>query len=117
MRTPLAHAQHPDTDIMGKNSAIKLAIIIVVLLFFVYGIIGIPKPTGKGVGDTFKQALARNIHLGLDLKGGIHLVLGVQVQEALNSETDRKRRLPVLVSTVPWVNRMQRILKRLPLPA
>jgi preprotein translocase subunit SecD len=89
MRTPLAHAQHPDTDIMGKNSAIKLAIIIGVLLFFVYGIIGIPKPTGKGVGDTFKQALARNIHLGLDLKGGIHLVLGVQVQEALNSETDR----------------------------
>ena len=77
------------TKIMGKNSATKVGIIVVVLLFFVYGIIGIPHGTGKGVGDSFKQALARNIKLGLDLQGGIHLVLGVHVQEAIGSATDR----------------------------
>ena len=74
---------------MGKNSATKVGIIVAVLLFFVYGIIGIPHSTGKGLGDSFKQALARNIKLGLDLQGGIHLVLGVHVQEAIGSATDR----------------------------
>ncbi len=74
---------------MGKNSATKVGIIVVVLLFFVYGIIGIPHSTGKGLGDSFKQALARNIKLGLDLQGGIHLVLGVHVNEAIGSATDR----------------------------
>ncbi len=74
---------------MGKNSATKVGIIAVVLLFFVYGIIGIPRSTGKGVGDSFKQALERNIKLGLDLQGGIHLVLGVHVAEAIGSATDR----------------------------
>ncbi len=74
---------------MGKNSATRLGIIIVVILFFVYGIIGIPRSTGKGFGDTMKQALANNIKLGLDLQGGIHLVLGVHVAEAIGSATDR----------------------------
>ena len=74
---------------MGKNSATKLGIIIVVLLFFVYGIIGIPRGTGKGFADTMKQALAKNIKLGLDLQGGIHLVLGVHVAEAIGTATDR----------------------------
>ena len=74
---------------MGKNSATKLGIIIVVILFFVYGIIGLPRSTGKGFGDTMKQALAKNIKLGLDLQGGIHLVLGVHVAEAIGSATDR----------------------------
>ena len=74
---------------MGKNSATKVAALIVVLLACVYGIIGIPHPTGKGLGDTLKQALAKNINLGLDLKGGIHLVLEVHVAEAIGSTTDR----------------------------
>ena len=74
---------------MGKNSATKVAIILAVLLFFAYGIIGIPHSTGKGVGDSFKQALAQRIKLGLDLQGGIHLVLGVHVAEAVGSATDR----------------------------
>ena len=74
---------------MGNNFATKVAIIVAVLLFFVYGIFGIPHPTGKGFGDTVKQALADRIRLGLDLKGGIHLVLQVHVQEALASSTDR----------------------------
>ena len=74
---------------MGKNPATKVAIIIAVLLFFVYGIIGIPHSTGRGLGDSLKQSLADRIHLGLDLKGGTHLVLVVHVAEAVASATDR----------------------------
>jgi preprotein translocase subunit SecD len=74
---------------MGKNLATKVAIIVAVLLFFVYGIIGIPHSTGKGLGDSLKQSLADRIKLGLDLKGGIHLVLQVHVAEAIGSATDR----------------------------
>ena len=74
---------------MGKNLATKVAIIIAVLLFFAYGIIGIPHGTGRGFGDSLKQSLADRIHLGLDLKGGTHLVLAVHVEEALASATDR----------------------------
>jgi preprotein translocase subunit SecD len=74
---------------MGKNLATKVALIIAVLLFFIYGIIGIPHSTGHGLGDSLKQSLADRIHLGLDLKGGTHLVLAVHVEEALVSATDR----------------------------
>jgi preprotein translocase subunit SecD len=74
---------------MGKNLATKVALIIAVLLFFIYGIIGIPHSTGNGLGDSLKQSLADRIHLGLDLKGGTHLVLAVHVEEALVSSTDR----------------------------
>ena len=74
---------------MGKNSATKLAIVIAVLLFFIYGIFGIPRSTGRGLGDSLKQALADRIRLGLDLKGGTHLVLQVHVDEAIAGATDR----------------------------
>ena len=74
---------------MGKNLGTKAALIVAILLFFAYGIIGIPHSTGRGLGDTLKQALANRIHLGLDLEGGTHLVLAVHVEEALASATDR----------------------------
>jgi preprotein translocase subunit SecD len=74
---------------MGKNLGRQVALIVVVLLVFVYGIIGIPKNTGKGIGDAFAQSVANNIKLGLDLKGGIHLVLVAHVNEAIASATDR----------------------------
>jgi preprotein translocase subunit SecD len=67
---------------MGNKLAGKTGFIVAVLVIFVYGIFGIPK-------DGFKQAVASRIHLGLDLKGGTHLVLQVHVAEAINSETDR----------------------------
>jgi preprotein translocase subunit SecD len=75
-------------NIMGKNLATKVAIIVAVLLFFVYGILG-PQSLEHGLHYSPKQALAENIHLGLDLKGGTHLVLAVHVQEAVVSSTDR----------------------------
>src|ERR1700728_373433 len=63
----------------------RTILIIAVLLVFVFGIFGIP----KGIGlSAWKTALTDRIHLGLDLKGGIHLVLQVMVAEAVSSETD-----------------------------
>ena len=73
---------------MRNQLATKVAIIVAVLLFFVYGIIG-PYGSEGHLGDSPKTAIAKNIHLGLDLKGGTHLVLGVKVDEALSSATDR----------------------------
>lgn len=67
---------------MGKNLASRTGFIIAVLVIFVYGIFGIPH-------GGLKQSLERRIALGLDLKGGTHLVLQVHVAEAINSETDR----------------------------
>jgi preprotein translocase subunit SecD len=66
---------------MGKNLAGKVGFIITVLVIFIYGIFGIPH-------GGLKQSLMDRIHLGLDLKGGTHLVLQVQVAEALNAATD-----------------------------
>ena len=67
---------------MLKSSTGKLIFILAVLLIFCYGIIGIPH-------GGFKQSLTNRIHLGLDLKGGTHLVLSVHVAEAIGSATDR----------------------------
>ena len=50
----------------------------------VYGIIGLPKSKDELVSN-----LKNNIRLGLDLKGGSHLVLQVQVQDAAKAEADR----------------------------
>ena len=52
------------------------------LLISVYGIFGIPH-------GGLKQSLTNRIHLGLDLKGGTHLVLKVHAAEAIQSATDR----------------------------
>ena len=75
---------------MGKNLLQKTGFIVAVLLIFIYGIFGIPHGTGNGIGDSLKQSLLSRINLGLDLKGGSHLVLKVNTDEAINSDTDRK---------------------------
>ncbi len=66
---------------MGKNLAGKAGFIIAVLVIFVYGIIGIPH-------GGLKNSLLQRINLGLDLRGGTHLVLQVHVAEAIGSQTD-----------------------------
>ena len=71
---------------MQKNLVIKLAIITGILLMFLYGIFGIPSSLS---GDGLKQAVLKRIHLGLDLEGGTHMILQVQVEEAVAGETDR----------------------------
>src|SRR5579859_1895836 len=77
---------------MRKNLLSKTLFIIVVLLIFVYGILLGTDPE-KAI-DAWKQggplaAFQQNVHLGLDLKGGTHLILQVAVDEAVNAETDR----------------------------
>src|SRR5579885_409503 len=70
---------------MTKNLGWKLIIIIAVLLLFVYGIFGVP--TGVS-GGALATALLKRINLGLDLKGGTHLILQVQVNDAVNVDSD-----------------------------
>ena len=66
---------------MSKNLTAKAAFIVGILLVFVFGFLGIPH-------GGLKQSILRHINLGLDLKGGVHLVLQVHVAEALTSTTD-----------------------------
>ena len=72
---------------MNPNLKWKLLFIVAVILVCVYTLIGLPTfPTSRhAVRDNF----ARQIKLGLDLQGGTHLILQVQVQEAIAQETDQ----------------------------
>ena len=70
----------------NKNLLAKTVLIIGVLIVFLFGIFGLPSSfSGQGL----KDALQKRIHLGLDLKGGTHLILQVQVNDAINADTDR----------------------------
>jgi len=70
---------------MKKNLNSKIALIAAVLLVCVYGIVGIPSGfTGKAL----LASITDRIHLGLDLRGGAHLILEVKVLEAVGDETD-----------------------------
>lgn len=66
---------------MKRNLQIKFAIIAVTVLVCLYGIIGIPRSREELVANWQK-----NIRLGLDLRGGSHLVVQVQEQDAFNAE-------------------------------
>src|ERR1700733_3285369 len=70
---------------MNKNLNWKLVTIIAILLVFLFGIFGVPKDwSGKGL----LAAITDRIHLGLDLRGGTHLILQVQVNDAVNVDSD-----------------------------
>src|SRR6202142_2941416 len=71
---------------MNKNLGWKLGIIIATLLVFLFGIIGVPDSWSR---SGLVAALQNRIHLGLDLKGGTHLILQVQVNDAINADSDR----------------------------
>ena len=66
---------------MQKNINGRLIAIIAILLVFLYGIFGIPH-------GSLKQTLTDRIHLGLDLRGGTHLVLQVHTAEAVAATSD-----------------------------
>jgi preprotein translocase subunit SecD len=66
---------------MNKNLLWKLALVVGILLVFLFGIFGIPQSfSGQGL----LAAMTKRINLGLDLKGGTHLILQVQVNDAVN---------------------------------
>jgi preprotein translocase subunit SecD len=71
---------------MNPNLKWKALFIFAVILFCIYFLFGYPVfPTSVAqVKDNF----SRQIKLGLDLQGGTHLILQVQVQEAIAQETD-----------------------------
>jgi preprotein translocase subunit SecD len=72
---------------MNPNLKWKALFILVVILSCVYGLFGLPTfPTSIA---QLKDNLGRQIKLGLDLQGGTHLILQVQVQEAIAQETDQ----------------------------
>jgi preprotein translocase subunit SecD len=68
---------------MNRGFAWKSVLIVSVVVFFLYGIFGIPRHlTGQAVASS----ILRRIHLGLDLKGGTHLILQVQVNDAVRAD-------------------------------
>jgi preprotein translocase subunit SecD len=77
---------------MGKKIRNRMIIIILVTLA---GLAVIFKPHHKLTAQDFtswsqiKQNLGENIHLGLDLKGGSHLVMQVQVDDAIRKLTQQ----------------------------
>src|SRR6202048_3259414 len=72
---------------MNPNLKWKAVFIVVVILGCVYGLFGLPTfPTSAA---DLKSNFAHQIKLGLDLQGGTHLILQVQVQEAISQETDQ----------------------------
>ena len=72
---------------MNPNLKWKAVFIVVVILGCIYGLFGVPTfPTSAA---DLKSNFAHQIKLGLDLQGGTHLILQVQVQEAIAQETDQ----------------------------
>jgi preprotein translocase subunit SecD len=70
---------------MKKNLKKQIALIFAVLLVCLYGIFGVPSGLS---GADLLHAISNRIHRGLDLKGGAHLILQVQVSDAVNDETN-----------------------------
>jgi preprotein translocase subunit SecD len=70
---------------MNKNLLWKLALIVGTLLVFLFGIFGIPQSFS---GHGLLAAMTNHIHLGLDLRGGTHLILQVQVDDAVRVDSD-----------------------------
>src|SRR5258708_1563816 len=71
---------------MNPNLKWKALFILAVILLCIYGLIGLP--TFTSAVAQVKDNFSRQIKLGLDLQGGTHLILQVQVQEAIAQETD-----------------------------
>ncbi|MGZ4786985.1 MAG: protein translocase subunit SecD [Terriglobales bacterium] len=70
---------------MNKNLKLKTVFIIAVMLVFLGGIIGIPKNLS---GQGLLASIQDRIHLGLDLRGGTHLILQVKVNDAVKADAD-----------------------------
>src|ERR1700709_718762 len=83
---------------MQKNINGRIIAIIALLLIFLYGIFGIPH-------GSLKQTLTDRIHLGLDLRGGTHLVLQAHPAEAgaATSDIDMQRAQADVIKVAPGV--------------
>jgi preprotein translocase subunit SecD len=76
---------------MQKNLGTKLIVIVVVIVAFT-ALIFLGNDWGKTIPAIRQHGIAgglqESIHLGLDLKGGVHLILQVRVNEAVSAESD-----------------------------
>ena len=73
---------------MTANLKWKALFIVAVILACVIGLVGRPDFPPKSWAG-IKSNFGDSIKLGLDLQGGTHLILQVQVQEAISQETDQ----------------------------
>jgi len=67
-----------------QNLLYKWLFIAAVILACIFGVIGFPKNI-----DQLRSNIGKNINLGLDLKGGTHLILEVQVNDAVIAESEQ----------------------------
>ena len=70
---------------MTKNLLWKTIFIVAVMLVFLFGIFGIPSSLS---GSGLLASIQNRIHLGLDLRGGTHLILQVMVNDAVKADAD-----------------------------
>src|SRR3984893_19579000 len=71
---------------MASQLKWKFVFILIVIFLCIFGVVGMPEfPTSA---TQVAQNLKNRIQLGLDLKGGSHLVLQVQVDEAIGQRSD-----------------------------
>jgi preprotein translocase subunit SecD len=78
---------------MNRNLRLRSIIITVITALCLIIMFGPWHRTGKSAGDFFKPSklkenLSENIKLGLDLRGGTHLVMQVQADDAIKAITD-----------------------------
>jgi preprotein translocase subunit SecD len=72
---------------MNPNLRWKVIFIALVVLLCAYGLFGLPTlPTSAA---QLRDNFSKRIKLGLDLQGGTHLILQVQVNEAVSQQTDQ----------------------------
>ena len=67
-----------------KWKAVFILGVILICFFFIFGLPTFPTSLAQ-----MKDNFTHQIKLGLDLQGGTHLILQVQVQEAISQETDQ----------------------------
>jgi preprotein translocase subunit SecD len=72
---------------MNSNLKWKVLFIAGVILVCIVGLVG--RPDVPKSWAMIKSNFGNSIKLGLDLQGGTHLILQVQVQEAISAETDQ----------------------------
>ena len=73
---------------MNSNLKWKAVFIVGVIVVCIIGLVGLPDFPPKSWAG-IKSNFGNRIKLGLDLQGGTHLILQVQVQEAVSAETDQ----------------------------
>jgi preprotein translocase subunit SecD len=69
---------------MSKSLRNKALVIVAVVLASIVGVIGLPTS-----GTELRENVSERMRLGLDLQGGTHLVLQVNVHDAINAEADQ----------------------------